>query len=419
MAGYDGGNAPAAETKLADMSTAQFQERGMMDIFAQVQGVLQEHPELTAGALGALQGLGGKKDEQMSDMPDKDLKDAGLMDEKGNLLASVRRKMQENPKMSVAAALAVAGLAVAGGVFAYKKFAADDTPIAEMSSNEMGERGLTDDKGNMLESIKAKMAENPKLTVGAALGAVAATGVLIMGGVALSHKFSAGETPVADLPKEELQQRGLLDAGGNMLDPVKDAIADHPKLSVAAALAATGLVVAGGVALHHSSSADTPVDNMSPEQLQEVGLADESGGVPSGIKDKMKANPKMSIAAALAAAAALGVGAYAVHHAMASTDKKKKGKEGAKGKKDKGGKEDKGKKGKEDKGKKGKEDKGKKDKGKKGGKDKKGGKTKDLPGVGTRGLFFDPDDPDADLTSDSDSSEEDTLVSGGVTIQAA
>jgi len=42
-----------------------------------------------------------------------------------------------------------------------------------------------------------------------------------------------------------------------------------------------------------------------------------------------------------------------------------------------------------------------------------------LPGVGTRGLFFDPDDPDADLTSDSDSSEEDTLVSGGVTIQAA
>lgn len=410
MAGYDGGNAPVADRKLGDMTSEEFQERGMMDVFAQVQGVLQEHPELTAGALAQITALGSKKNEEMSKVPDDDLKKAGLMDGAGNLLASVRRKMQENPKLTIAAALAAAGLAVAAGVYAYKKFASDETPIADVSNEELGERGLLDSSGNMLESVKTKMAENPKMTVAAALAAVAATGVLIVGGIALSRKFSADSTPVADLPKDELQQRGLLDATGGMLDPVKAAVADHPKLTVAAALAATGLVVAGGVALHHSSSADTPAADMTDEQLQEVGLADDSGGLLSSIKDKIKANPKMSVAAALAAAAAIGLGAYAVHHAMNKPDrsgKGKKGKKGKEGKEDKGGK-DKKEKEKKDKGGKEKKEKGGKEKKEKGGgkKDKKKGKTKDLPGVGTRGIFHDPTEPDDDDTSSSDSSEE-------------
>jgi hypothetical protein len=399
MAGYSSGNAPTADRKLGDMTNEEFHERGMMDMFAQVQGALQEHPELTAGALAQIQGLGAKKTEQMSNVPDDELKQAGLMDGSGNMLASIRRMMQENPKLSVAAALAAAGLAVAGGVYAYKKFAADETPIADVSNEEMGERGLLDSSGNMLATVKAKMDENPKMTVAAAL---AATGCLVVGGIALSRKFSSNDTPVADLPKDELTQRGLLDATGNMLEPVKDAVAEHPKLTVAAALAATGLVVAGGVALHHSSSADTPVADMTNEQLQEMGLEDESGGgLLSSIKHKIKANPKMSVAAALAVAAALGVGAYAVHHAMNKPGK------GKKGKKDKGGKD---KKEKEKKGGKDKEkkEKGGKEKKEKGGKkgDKKKGKTKDLPGVGTRGLFFDPADPDADLSSSSDSDSE-------------
>lgn len=398
MAGYSGGNAPTADRKLGDMTNAEFQERGMMDMFVQVQGVLQEHPELTAGALSQIQQLGAKKNEQMSNVPDDELKQAGLMDGSGNMLASIRRMMQENPKLTVAAALAVAGLAVAGGVYAYKKFASDETPFADVSNAEMGERGLLDDSGNMLAAVKAKMEENPKLTVAAAL---AATGCLVVGGVALSRKFSSNDTPVSDLPKNELGQRGLLDASGNMLEPVKEAIAEHPKLTVAAALAATGLVVAGGVALHHSSSADTPVADMTNEQLQEMGLEDESGGgLLSSIKDKIKANPKMSVAAALAAAAALGLGAYAVHHAMNKPSKGKKGKKD-KGGKDKKEKKDKGGKDKEKKQKGGKE---KKEKGDKKG-DKKKGKTKDLPGVGTRGLFFDPADPDADLSSSSGSSD--------------
>merc|ERR1712032_1425585 len=145
-----------------------------------------------------------------------------------------KAKMQENPKLTIAAGLAAAGLAVAAGVYVYKNFSPDATPVADVPQLELKERGLLDSSGNMLASVKAKMQENPKLTIAAAL---AATGLVVAGGIALSHKLSSDDTPLADVSNEELQQRGPMDATGNLLEPVKAAMKENPKMSVAAALA--------------------------------------------------------------------------------------------------------------------------------------------------------------------------------------
>merc|ERR1719221_981176 len=114
------------------------------------------------------------------------------MDSSGNMLASVKAKMQAHPHLTIAAGLATAGLAVAAGAYAFKTFSPDDTPLADVPQAELQERGLLDSSGGMLASVKAKMEENPKLTI---LAALAATGLVVAGGVALSHKLSPDDTP--------------------------------------------------------------------------------------------------------------------------------------------------------------------------------------------------------------------------------